>query len=75
LVEEARRTGGAQGRSRAAQEAAYRFMRALAGDLPGYEEAIRALFADDRPRFEREMAEWPADITNYAVKLATGAAL
>ncbi len=31
------------------QEIAYRFMSAMAGDLPGFEEASRALFAGDRP--------------------------
>src|SRR3546814_13839563 len=46
---------------RAAQEAAYRVMTALAGDLPGYEEAIRALFAGDRPRLENHTAGRQAD--------------
>lgn len=69
LVEEARRAGGTQQRTRAAQEAAYRFMSALAGDLPGYEEAIRALFADDRVRFEDHTAGWPSDVRDYAVRL------
>jgi hypothetical protein len=72
LVEEARRTSGAQQQVRQAQEAAYRFMSALAGDFPGFEEATRALFADDRNRFEQHMAEWPADIRNYAVRLGFG---
>ncbi|SMF20694.1 hypothetical protein SAMN06265365_104257 [Tistlia consotensis] len=70
LVEEARRSDGPHQRRRAAQEAAYRFLSALAGDLPGYEEACRALFADDRPGFERQIAGWPADLRAYAVRLA-----
>ena len=70
LVEEARRSSGAKGRARAAQEAAYRFMAAMAGDLPGFEEATRALFANDRQRFERHAAQWPGDVCAYARKLA-----
>lgn len=70
LVDEARRKGGSEQARRAAQEAAYRVMSALAGDLPGFEEATRALFADDRARFEQQMARWPADIRTYAIRLA-----
>jgi hypothetical protein len=70
MVEEARRAGGAVERARLGQEAAYRFMAAMAGDLPGFEEATRALFAKDRARFERHVAAWPADLRAYATKLA-----
>jgi uncharacterized protein len=70
LVEEARRSSGAKDRERAAQEAAYRFMAAMAGDLPGFEEATRALFAKDRLRFERHVAQWPDDVSAYATRLA-----
>ena len=75
LVEEARRSNIADGRRkrRDAQEAAYRFMSAIAGDLPGYEEACRALFADDSARFRQQTAQWPADVGGYAVRLAFGA--
>lgn len=70
LVDQERRTGGAKQQRRAAQEAAYKFMSAIAGDLPGFEEATRALFADSRTRFEEQIAGWPADISRYAIKLA-----
>jgi hypothetical protein len=73
LVEEARHGAGGRDRVRRAQEVAYRFMTALAGDLPGYEEAIRALFAGDRPRFEALTGGWPADVAAYALRLAEGA--
>src|SRR4051794_8336834 len=53
LVEAARRAGGESDRSRAARDAAYHFMAAMAGDLPGFEEACRALFAEDREKFAR----------------------
>jgi hypothetical protein len=73
LVEEARRAGGTKQQIRAAQEAAYHFMVAMAGDLPGFEEATRALFADDRARFERHIASWPDDVRGHAIKLAFAA--
>jgi len=72
LVDEAKRNGIPQQQRRAAQEAAYRFMLAIAGDLPGYEEATRALFADDCPKLERCIAHWPKDIRTHAVGLAFG---
>jgi hypothetical protein len=70
LVEEARRNSGARDRNRAAQEAAYHFMSALAGDLPGFEEASRALFANDRRRFSELLAAWPEDVRDHAIMLA-----
>jgi uncharacterized protein len=73
LVEEARRSGGAMQKTRAAQERAYHFMSAMAGNLPGFEEAARALFADDRIRFEQQMSNWPEDVRGYATRLAFGA--
>jgi hypothetical protein len=70
LVEQARRNSGDSDRRRAAQEAAFRFLSAVAGDLPGFEEVNRALFAYDRRRFAELMAGWPEDVRDHAVKLA-----
>lgn len=70
LVESARRSAGAEQHAAAAREAAYRFMSALAGDYPGYEDAIRLMFAGDRAGFEQQIAAWPADVRAYAVRLA-----
>jgi hypothetical protein len=42
----------------------------MAGNLPGFEEAARALFADDRRRFAELIAGWPGDIRDHVVKLA-----
>jgi hypothetical protein len=70
LVEQARKTSGDSDRRRAAQEAAYRFMSSIAGDLPGFQEAARALFAYDRRRFSELVAEWPEDVRDHAIKLA-----
>jgi hypothetical protein len=72
LVDEARRSGGTREQRRAAQQATYRFMQAMAGDLPGYEEATRALFVDDRPRLEQWIAAWPQDIRSHVLHLAFG---
>jgi hypothetical protein len=70
LVDEAKRSGVALRQRRADQEAAYHFMSAMAGNLPGFEEATRALFADDRSRLELHMSSWPKDIREYALRLA-----
>ena len=69
LVEEARK-GGEKAASKAAQERAYRFMSAMAGDFPGFEEASRALFAGDAGRFTAEAAGWPDDIRAHVLRLA-----
>jgi hypothetical protein len=70
LVDDARRNGEGGDRIRLAQEAAYRFMSTMAGNRPHYEEAIRALFAGDAPRFEKLIGEWPADVRDHAARLA-----
>jgi hypothetical protein len=71
-VDEARRADGGGGRAKAAQEASYRFMSAIAGDFPGYEEALRALFAGNERQFTALMAAWPEDVRAYACRLAFG---
>jgi hypothetical protein len=70
LVEEARRANEGRDRARRSQEAAYRFMSAMAGNLPGFEEATRALFAGNRDRFDKRVESWPADVRDHARKLA-----
>lgn len=73
LVEEARRRDAGPARIRAAQAAAHRFMTAMAGDLPGYEAALRALHAADRAGFDTATTAWPADIAGHARRLAAAA--
>ncbi len=70
LVDAARRASGDKDRERLARDAAYHFMSTMAGNLPQFEEAARALFADDRRRFTGLIADWPADIRDHIVKLA-----
>lgn len=70
LVLEAMRAGGARDRMRRAQERSYRVMVALAGNRPGFEEAARALFADDLERLRTLVEAWPRDIRDHVLRLA-----
>jgi hypothetical protein len=72
LVDEARRSDGGRTQVKAAREAAYRFLNAMAGDLPGFEDAIRSLFAGEDRDFADRMKAWPPDVRRHALKLATG---
>lgn len=69
LVEEARKRDPEGDRARLAMEAASRFMTAMAGDRPNFEEASRALFAKDNERFAALIAEWPVDVKNHLVRM------
>jgi hypothetical protein len=73
LVEEARHTHQDEDRLREARESAYRFISAVAGDFPGFEEATRALFAPNEPEFNRILEFWPIDVRRHAKKLAATA--
>jgi hypothetical protein len=73
LVDAARATHAGADRRRLAQQAADRFMAAVAGNAPGYEEAARALYAGDRAGFAVAMANWPVDVREHAMRLATAA--
>lgn len=72
LVEEARLADNGSTARRQATEAAYRFLSTIAGSLPGFEEATRALFAGDWKGFEEKTAEWPGGIRIYAERLGKG---
>lgn len=73
LVEHARRTSALGDGVRRSREASFRFMTAMAGNEPGYEEAARALYAGDRGRFEELIGRWPEDVVAYTSRLAAGA--
>jgi len=70
LVQEARRSGTDRERQRRAQERAYKVMVAVAGNLPGFEDASRALFAGDLDALRARAASWPADIREHVLRLA-----
>ena len=59
-------------RVRVAREATYRFMVVMAGNLPGFEEATRVLFAKTKDRFtefEKLVRVWPSDIRRHVIQL------
>lgn len=72
LVHAAQRVHASQDALRAAQERCYLFLRAI-GSLPGYEEALRALFRGDAPAFDAAATGWPPDVLAHARKLSAGA--
>jgi hypothetical protein len=73
LVEDARKVYAGRDRMRQAQEVTYRFMAAMTGNLGGYEEAMRALYAGDRDRFTRLLESWPPDIRTHIARLSAAA--
>lgn len=70
LVHEARRNGAERDRVRQARDRAYHAMSILAGNMAGFEEASRALFAGDHERLVAQMAAWPEDVQAYVLQLA-----
>lgn len=54
LIDENRKERAAEDAIREAQDSTNRFMMAIAGDLPGFEEAVRALYARDGAKFREE---------------------
>lgn len=70
LVEDARRGAASADAARQAQQALYSAMSALAGDLPRFEDAARALFAADDAAFDAIVSGWPADVADYVARLA-----
>ena len=70
LVDEARRANVDRDRQRRANECAYHFMSTMAGDMAGFEEASRALFANDAAKFLLQTEAWPSDVRDYLRCLA-----
>ena len=73
LVDQARRVNEGRDKVRMAQERAYRFMSAMAGNERNFEEANRALFAADASRFRELTASWPIDVRDHVTMLAAPA--
>jgi hypothetical protein len=69
LVDEASKRAPDKQAARRARDAAGRFMDAMAGNRPNYEEASRALYAGDRERLERLIRGWPKDIRKHLAHL------
>lgn len=72
LVSAAMQTPEAQ--ADAARAAAHQFARTMAevlpGGLPGFDEAMRALFAGDREGTDSQMQKWPRDVRDHVMRLA-----
>ena len=73
LVEQARAQDGGRQAIREAQQAADRFMLAMLGNQPGYEDASRALYAGDGERFVMLTESWPRDLRDHVRRLAAAA--
>ncbi len=73
LIDAARKEDGGSADVRQAQAAADRFMMAILGDKPGYEQAARALYAGDRATFMARSEDWPVDLRDHARHLAAPA--
>lgn len=70
LVLQAMRVSAGPDALRRARERTYAFMSTVAGDLPGFEEATRALFAGDAERLGAHIAAWPPDVRHLIARLA-----
>jgi hypothetical protein len=73
LVDEARKKEPDEQRVRSTVEAVGRFLSAIAGNLPGYEEATRALYGRNRQRFDELIRDWPQDIQSHVPRLLCNA--
>lgn len=70
LVLQAMRGSAGPDALRRARERTYAFMSTMAGDLPGFEEATRALFAGDADRLGAHIAAWPPGVRHLVTRLA-----
>jgi hypothetical protein len=73
LVESAMKQAGGGDIIRSRQEAVYKFMSAVTGNLPGYEEAIRSLFARDKSSFDQHIQSWPREMRDYLERITKDA--
>lgn len=69
LVEEAKKKNYGKDLIRQAQESGYKFMTTMAGDLPNYEDALRALYSGEKKKFEKLIFAWPKDIKEHLLSL------
>lgn len=72
LVEDAKKRTQATSVIKQAQERTYKFMSVLAGDLPNYEEALRALFKKEKAKFVSCIEGWPEDVKAHVLQSAKG---
>ncbi len=70
LIEEARKKEGTQVSIKQAQDRTYKFMSVIAGDLNGFEEALRALYKRDLEKFRIHIESWPKDVRQHTFELS-----
>lgn len=69
LVEMASRDTDGRFRTVRIKEECYLYMRDMAGDRPHFEEAVRAMFANDFDGLQQQMALWPTPVRTHINKL------
>lgn len=69
LVDEAKGNPASASNVKQLQERAYRFMSVVAGDLAGYEGALRALYRGDHKNFSLHIREWPKDVKAHLLQM------
>lgn len=67
LVGDARKRKPGESNVRAVIDATCRFMTVIGGNLPGFEEACRALYARDVSRLKDVIGDWPKDVRGYVL--------
>jgi hypothetical protein len=67
LVEEALRNGRSP---RERYDAAYRFLHAMAGDLPHFVDLVREMYAGNKVGYDHFSYDWPRDIRDHGRRLA-----
>lgn len=71
LVEDARKNSSGKEKIKSSQERVHLMMTSLAGDFAHYEEALRALYAKDKKKFNALIGDWPKDVREYTRTLAS----
>jgi hypothetical protein len=67
LVEDALRKGRS---AKDHHDAAYRFLYAIAGDLPHFVDAMREMYAGNKVGYDHFTYDWPRDIRDHGRQLA-----
>ena len=73
LIDEARKARTGEDAIRRAQLRTQQLLTALAGNEPGFEEALRALYSRDKAGFDDHIKAFPADVVTTAQKWAEDA--
>lgn len=69
LIDAARKSETPEAKIRERIDATGAFMWSIAGDLPDFEEASRALYAQDWSELERRIADWPTDVRTHILEM------